>query len=136
MAENPTAKTKNRPRPVSPHLQIYRLPLTALTSISHRASGLILGAGMIIQVAWLWAAATNAEYFAWWQGYFSSSFGRVCVFFWVFAMFYHMAAGIRHLVWDAGFGFEKASYRVTNWVVILGAAALALITFFAIYPKL
>lgn len=117
-----------RPRPLSPHLQIYRLPLPALLSISHRMSGIALTLGIFVLVAWLWAGAFNAKCFENLRLAFTSPLGHVLLFGWMLAFFYHLCAGVRHLVWDTGAGFEKPVYRVTNWIVIVAALALTILT--------
>lgn len=111
-------------RPLSPHLQIYRLPLPALLSITHRLTGVGLTAGLFVLAAWLWAAAFSATCFATFHEFFSTGFGRFCLFGWTLAFFYHLCAGVRHLVWDTGLGYEKAVYKVTNWIVIISALLL------------
>jgi succinate dehydrogenase / fumarate reductase, cytochrome b subunit len=125
-----------RPRPLSPHLQVYRLPLAALTSITHRATGVALTAGAFVLVAWLYAAASNAEYFKWWQAAFATPMGLVCVAGWSFALFYHLCTGIRHLVWDAGAGFSKGAVSLSNILVIAGALGLTAAAWFLALPKL
>jgi succinate dehydrogenase / fumarate reductase cytochrome b subunit len=108
--------------------------MAALASISHRMSGVGLSVGAIVLVAWLWAAATSEHCFAWWQKAFQSPVGMLCLLGWSLAFFYHLCAGVRHLVWDTGVGFEKATYRATNWIVIVVAVALTAITWFAAWP--
>ncbi len=109
-------------RPLSPHLQIYRLPLTAITSIVHRATGVAAAVGMIYLVIWLMGIAEGASAFQDTQSFLESGFGRVLLFFWTFALFFHFVHGIRHLVWDAGFTFESAELD-RNAVIEIGAAA-------------
>src|SRR5262245_18836114 len=105
-------------RPTSPHLQIYRLPLEAITSICHRLSGIALTCGSVVLVIWLFALATSQECFNWMQKAFASPFGLLCLFGWTLAFFYHLAAGIRHLIWDTGAALEKTRYRPSSWIVI------------------
>ncbi len=138
MSDNSTksAAPASRPRPLSPHLQVYRLPLAAITSITHRATGVALSAGAVVLVAWLFAAATNAEYFNWWQGALTSPFGLVCMAGWSFALFYHLTAGIRHLIWDAGIGLEKESVNISNILVIGCSFLLTAAAWFMVFPKL
>jgi succinate dehydrogenase / fumarate reductase cytochrome b subunit len=113
-----------RPRPTSPHLQIYRLPLAALLSISHRMSGIALSAGLFVLAAWLWSVAFSPHCFEQFHTFFATVVGRIMLFGWSLAFFYHLCAGTRHLIWDTGTGYEKPAYAFSNWVVI--AAALAL----------
>ncbi len=132
----PAATTPPRARPLSPHLQIYRLPLAAITSISHRASGVALSIGAVVLVAWLFAAATNAEYFGWWQSTLKAPVGLFCMAGWSLALFYHLCAGIRHLIWDAGIGLEKQNVNTSNGLVILAALVMTAATWAAVLPKL
>lgn len=92
-------------RPLSPHLQIYRLPLVALLSISHRATGVALAAGSIVLVWWLASAASGPQAFETAQSVIGSWIGRLFLFGWTVAFFFHMANGVRHLAWDLGYGF-------------------------------
>src|SRR5690606_1427727 len=93
-------------RPLSPHLQIYRPQITSTLSILHRLTGIALGGGTLLLTWWLVAAAAGPEAFATAQGFICSIVGRLLLFGWSFALFYHLCNGIRHLVWDAGYGFE------------------------------
>lgn len=119
------AKTDNRP--LSPHLQVYRLPLTALMSISHRATGVALSVGTLLLAWWLIAAATGAESFQTVQGFLGSWFGMLLMFGWSLALFYHMANGIRHLVWDAGYGFDIKQAEKMGRIVLVAAGGLTLL---------
>lgn len=131
-----TENSKPRKRPLSPHLQIYRLPLTAITSILHRATGVALSVGAVVLALWLWAAAANPAYFSTMKSMFRSPIGLIALYGWTLALYYHLCAGIRHLLWDVGVGFEKASYTFSNQLVILGALALTLATWFWAYPRI
>jgi succinate dehydrogenase / fumarate reductase, cytochrome b subunit len=118
-------------RPLSPHLQIYKWPLTMAMSIGHRATGIALAVGTIFLVWWLVAAASGDSAFAMAQWFFGSWLGLLFLFGWCFCFFYHLANGIRHLVWDAGHGFEiRSAYRASQ-VVIAVAAVLTVVAFVA-----
>ncbi len=108
-------------RPLSPHLDVYKLPLSALLSIVHRGTGAFLSVGSIALVCWLMALAEGPEAFASAQAFFGSFFGILILFGWTFALFFHLANGIRHLVWDAGYCFEKEAVEKSS-LVVLGAA--------------
>lgn len=114
-------------RPLSPHLDVYRLPLSALLSIVHRGTGAFLTIGTIVLVWWLMALAGGEEAFLSAQSFMGSFFGRLILFGWSFALFFHLANGIRHLIWDAGYGFEKETVEKSS-LVVLGAAGF--LTFF------
>ena len=114
-------------RPLSPHLQIYKPQLTSFLSICHRMTGIWLTVGVLFLVYWLSSAATGPETFARIQGFNGSWFGRLLLFGWTFALFYHLCNGIRHLFWDAGKGFELSTVNRSGILVVLGACALTLI---------
>ncbi|HLJ64069.1 MAG TPA: succinate dehydrogenase, cytochrome b556 subunit [Stellaceae bacterium] len=118
-------------RPISPHLQIYQPQLTWILSISHRLTGLALSVGALFLVWWLIAAATGPGAFAAVQGFFGSWIGLLFLLGWTFCFFFHLGNGIRHLVWDAGFGFTlpvayRSGWTVVGASVILTAAAFIL----------
>ena len=113
-----------RSRPLSPHLQVYRLPLTALMSISHRATGVLLVVGSLVLVYWLAAVAGGADTFANAQALLGSVPGRVLLLAITFSLFYHLGNGVRHLFWDAGHGFELGTAHRSGVAVIVAAIAL------------
>jgi succinate dehydrogenase / fumarate reductase cytochrome b subunit len=115
-------------RPLSPHLQIYRLPLVALMSITHRITGVALSAGTILLVIWLGSAAYGPEAYDQVSAYLASPLGMIVLFGFSAAFYYHLCNGIRHLVWDTVRGFELTTVRRTNQLVILGAVALTAAT--------
>ena len=115
-----------RTRPLSPHLQVYRLPLSALLSISHRATGVVLAAGSLVLVYWLAALASGPEAFADAQALLGSIPGRVLLLILTFSLFYHLGNGIRHLFWDAGLGFELRTAHASGVVVVAAAIVLTL----------
>jgi succinate dehydrogenase / fumarate reductase, cytochrome b subunit len=106
-------------RPLSPHLQIYKPQISTATSIFHRITGCALSVGLLLMVWWLVAAATGPRAFAAAQGFVGSPIGLILMFGWTLALWYHFCNGIRHLFWDAGFGFDiKTSHRNAYAVVI------------------
>jgi succinate dehydrogenase / fumarate reductase cytochrome b subunit len=116
--------TADRPvsRPLSPHLQVYRPQLTSMLSISHRATGVALAVGLAWLVVWICAAASNADTYAcvaWFNG---SIVGRICLFGWTACLFYHLFNGVRHLFWDAGYGFELKEAYSSGWAVLIATA--------------
>ena len=114
-------------RPLSPHLQIYRPQLTSVLSILHRLTGIALVAGTLLLVWWLVAVAAGPAAFETVQGFIGSWFGRALLLGWSYALFYHLANGIRHLAWDAGWGFELKTVYLTGWMVIWASVALTLL---------
>ncbi|KEZ77711.1 succinate dehydrogenase, cytochrome b556 subunit [Salinisphaera hydrothermalis] len=113
-------------RPLSPHLQIYRWQISMLTSIAHRASGIVLALGAVLLAIWLIAAANGPDAYAAVNGVFASWFGQLIMFLWSFALFYHLCNGVRHLVWDVGVGLDLETARMTGFVAIGVAAALTI----------
>jgi succinate dehydrogenase / fumarate reductase cytochrome b subunit len=120
-------------RPLSPHLQIYRLQLTSVLSICHRATGLGLAVGTILLVWWLLAASSSAAAFHVAQAFWVSWIGQLLLLAWSYALFFHLCNGIRHLCWDAGWGFElKTAYR-SGWFVVWGSVILTVLAWIAGY---
>jgi succinate dehydrogenase / fumarate reductase, cytochrome b subunit len=113
-------------RPLSPHLQIYRPQLTSVLSILHRGTGLALAVGTPFLVWWLVAAAWSDNAFALAQAFWGSWLGLIFLFGWSFSLFFHLLNGIRHLAWDAGWGFALKSAYATGWAVVIGSIVLTL----------
>ena len=110
-------------RPLSPHLQIYRPQLTSVLSILHRVTGIVIAVGALLLAWWLWAAASGLAEYQVAHQFFNSLPGKVLLFVWTLCTFYHLCNGIRHLVWDAGYGFElPAAYR--SGKIVLGASVI------------
>ena len=105
-------------RPLSPHLQVYRPQLTSVLSILHRATGIALAVGALYLALWVMFAASSPATYAGFQSFNTSILGRIVLGGWLFSAFYHLCNGIRHLFWDAGYGFElKDAYR-SGWTVV------------------
>jgi succinate dehydrogenase / fumarate reductase cytochrome b subunit len=117
----------SRGRPVSPHLSIYRWPITMTTSILHRASGVALSFGFILLAVWLVSASEAREAHERFAALMQSFGGRVVLAVLSFAFFYHLANGIRHLIWDLGYGFEIRQANASSWVVIVCTVVLTLL---------
>ena len=120
----------NRPvhRPLSPHLQVYRLQLTSALSILHRGTGIALSVGARYLATWVIFAAASPKDYALFQGFNMSIVGRIVLGGWLFCAFYHLANGIRHLFWDAGYGFEiKDAYR-SGWIVVAVSAIATVVS--------
>ncbi len=113
-------------RPVSPHLQIYRPQLTSVLSILHRFTGIVLAVGSLLLVWWVISAGYGPEAFNDAQRFFGHWAGLVILFLWSAALFYHLCNGIRHLAWDAGWGFEIPQVYRSGYAVVAAAAALTL----------
>lgn len=122
-----------RNRPISPHLQIYKPQITTVMSITHRITGVALCAGAVLLTYWLMAATYGPDVFATAQAILGSWFGRLVLLGVVFSLWYHLANGIRHLAWDAGWGFELDRLRTTGLVVIAVSVMLTALTFVLAY---
>lgn len=105
MAETTNAAARAR-RPLSPHLQIYRPMLTMMMSIAHRITGVALYVGTALLAWFLIAAATDARAFDIIAGFLNSIIGQLILFGFSWSLFHHMLGGIRHFVWDAGYGMD------------------------------
>lgn len=120
-------------RPLSPHLQVYRWQITMLMSILHRATGIVLVLGAFALAWWMLAVAAGGEVYASAAACVASALGRIALFGFSLALVYHLLNGIRHLLWDAGSGFEiPAVYRSGYTVFALTVVLTAAIWFFAL----
>lgn len=113
-----------RPRPLSPHVSVYRFQYTMIGSFTHRMTGIGLAFGLIVLACWLVAAAGGEQAYASASAILGSVPGKVLLALWLFAFCYHLFNGIRHLAWDRIFGFERSEARRSFRVVV--AAALIL----------
>jgi succinate dehydrogenase / fumarate reductase cytochrome b subunit len=118
----------NPKHPVSPHLQIYRLPLTALISIAHRITGVILAVGSLLLVWVLAGAAESAETYQAIMLHLGSWYGQVILLGFVFSLYLHFCNGVRHLFWDVGYGFELETVDLTAKLAIAVAIVLTVAT--------
>jgi succinate dehydrogenase / fumarate reductase cytochrome b subunit len=96
-------------------------------SILHRVTGVGLGLGTLLLTWWLVAAAVSDDAFARVQWFLATPIGMLLLFGWTLALFFHFFAGIRHLVWDAGYGFEQPWYDRTAWAVVIATVAATLL---------
>ncbi|MBM3558718.1 MAG: succinate dehydrogenase, cytochrome b556 subunit [Alphaproteobacteria bacterium] len=120
-------------RPLSPHLEVYRPQLTSVLSIVHRGTGVALAAGMVLLVWWLLAAAAGPEAFAAVQWFNGSIVGRLLLLGFTFALCYHLCNGVRHLFWDAGYGFAIPDAYRSGWLVVAASALLTLLVWIVGY---
>ena len=115
-------------RPLSPHLTIYRPMLTMMMSIVHRITGGALYVGMLLVVWWLIAAASGPAPYARVHAFVGSFFGRLIVFGYTWALLHHLFSGIRHLVWDLGYGFKANEREPMTWgALVAGISATVLL---------
>ncbi len=115
-------------RPLSPHLSVYKPEWTMVLSITHRITGVALTLGATLVAWWLLAAATSPEYFAVVDGLLTSWLGALVLLGSTFALWYHFANGVRHLVWDAGYGLELSDAEKSGKLVVVSAVVLTVLT--------
>ena len=115
-------------RPLSPHLQIYRKQVQMMTSITHRATGIALAVGGLLVVCGLLQLAAGEESFNRFKGIIGSPVGMVLLFGWSWALFYHLCNGIRHLIQDAGLGYEIPQFVRSSWLSVAGSIVLTAAT--------
>ena len=111
---------------MSPHLSVWRWHITMATSIAHRATGVALYAGALIAAAWAISLARGPEAYAGFKAVMGSPIGLIVMFALTVSFFYHLANGIRHLVWDAGYGFDLKSANASAVFVFAFTAAATL----------
>jgi succinate dehydrogenase cytochrome b subunit len=116
-----------RPRPLSPHLQIYRLPLTMVMSGFHRITGFGLYFGTLILAWWLLAAASGPNAYANFEAFIGSLLGRLILFGYTWALIHHLLGGIRHLIWDLGYGFGPYEREWLARATIVGSISLTIV---------
>lgn len=122
--------TVKHPRPTSPHLQIYRLPLTGLISITHRITGVFLSAGLLLVVAVFYALSQGSESYVTMQVIMRFWLMKVLYWGFIYALYFHLCHGIRHLYWDLGEGFEPSHSLQYGLYELLLALALTVGTWF------
>jgi succinate dehydrogenase / fumarate reductase cytochrome b subunit len=122
-----------RQRPLSPHLTIYRPPITMTMSIVHRITGGALYFGTLLVVWWLVAAASSESYFDYVSWVFGSWIGRLVLLGYTWALMHHMLGGIRHLVWDTGAALEKHTASRLAWATLAASLLLTLLIWIAGY---
>ncbi len=115
-------------RPLSPHLQIYRLPIAPISSILNRITGVGMTLAAILIVWWFVAGAFSAGYFEFVDGMLTSILGHLVLIGSLAALWYHMLNSIRHLIWDTGRMMDVATVEKTSWIVFGGTVVLTLLT--------
>lgn len=123
-----TNAPSDRPRPLSPNIQIYRPQITSVLSIANRITGVALTAYAVGLLVWLVAAAAGPETYAAVHTFITSWVGQVLLFGCTFCFFLHLCGGIRHLAWDAGCGFSLRAIYASGWTVVGASIALTLLT--------
>lgn len=120
-------------RPLSPHLGIYKWSVTMALSVLHRATGVALSLCALSVVAWIVAAAAGAEAYAAVTAVLTGWFGILLLLGFTASFFLHLGNGIRHLFWDAGYGFERDTAHKTGVLTLVAAAALTVLFLFGVW---
>ncbi len=119
----------NSNRPVSPHLQVYKLPLTGVISILHRMTGVLLSVGLILIVYVLYAVAGGSNTYAAMQDFMRPVLMQVIYWGFIYALFFHLCHGVRHIIWDAGKSFERDTLNRYAMIELGSSFVLTVITF-------
>ncbi len=114
-------------RPLSPHLQVYRPQLTSVLSIMNRLSGIGTSVGTLLLVWWLAGSAGSPHAYAVMQSFLGSWFGVLVLMGVTVAMVYHFVGGLRHLAWDAGYGFDLPEVYASGWAAVAATGVLTLL---------
>jgi succinate dehydrogenase / fumarate reductase, cytochrome b subunit len=118
-------------RPLSPHLQVYRWPLSMALSITHRVTGVGLGIGTLLLTGWLVTAATSEGGFERFQYFLGSAVGIFLLFCWSLALVFHLMNGLRHLWMDTAHGYDEKTYHNSGIAVLAGTAVLTVLIWVA-----
>ena len=116
-----------RPRPVSPHIQVYRLMLTYVMSCVHRITGFVLYLGFALITWWLLAAATGPNAYGNFEWFTGTIIGQIVLVGFTWALIHHSLGGIRHLIWDLIYGFEPADREMLALATIVGSVVLTIL---------
>lgn len=127
MATSDAASAKSRPRPLSPHIGIYKFAMTMAMSIAHRITGLGLYVGVLMLAWFLIAASTDAAAFGVFSAFIESVIGRLVLFGFTWALFHHLIGGIRHFLWDVGYGMDAPLRDQLAWATLIGGFALTIV---------
>lgn len=122
-----SAAGPRRSRPLSPHIQVYRLMLTYVMSGVHRITGAALYFGLLLMAWWLIAAASGPNAYGYFEWFMGSLIGRLILLGYTWALLHHLLGGIRHLIWDLGYGFEPAEREFLSLANLVGSITLTII---------
>ncbi|NVN86066.1 MAG: succinate dehydrogenase, cytochrome b556 subunit [Rhodopseudomonas sp.] len=120
-------------RPLSPHMQAYRWSLTMALSIVHRATGVALYFGTLLLAWWLIAAAAGPAAYSNVQAFTGSWIGRLVLFGYTWALMHHLLSGVRHFIWDLGYGFKTADREWLTWAALIGGVTLTVLLWIVAY---
>ena len=119
---------EKKSRPLSPHLLIYQPQITWILSFFHRVTGCALAVGTVFVAWWLLSIVNGIDAYNIFYIVAKNWFGQFALFGYLWAICYHMLNGIRHLVWDAGFGFSLPETYRSGYMVLVGTGALSALT--------
>ncbi len=122
-------------RPLSPFMfpKWYRFQITSALSILHRLTGIALAVGSILLAWWLIAVAAGGQVFAATHAVIASPIGVLLLFLWSVAFFCHLCNGIRHLAWDAGYGFELRTAHLSGYAVLAATVVLTVLAWLSVW---
>ena len=122
-------------RPLSPFMfpNWYRFQITSALSILHRLTGIALAVGSILLAWWLIAVAAGGQVFTATHAFIASPIGILLLFLWSVAFFYHLCNGIRHLAWDAGYGFELRTAHLSGYAVLAATVVLTVVAWLSVW---
>jgi len=122
-------------RPLSPHIQVYRWQLTMVLSIIHRATGVALAGGTLLLIWLLLALAAGPDAYQTVRAFCSSWLGMLMLFGWSWALCFHLCNGIRHLAWDAGWGFDIPRAYLTGWTVVAASLLMTALIWTCVFAQ-
>jgi succinate dehydrogenase / fumarate reductase, cytochrome b subunit len=120
--------SNNNNRPLSPHLDIYQYQITWTVSIMHRLTGIAMMVGLLLITAWFLSAAFSKELFSVIDNFLQSWIGIFVIFGSLWAFWFHFLNGVRHLFWDAGYGFNLETVVRSGWTVVFGSIILTILS--------
>ena len=120
--------SNNNNRPLSPHLDIYQYQITWTVSIMHRLTGIAMMVGLLLITAWFLSAAFSKELFLVINNFLRSWVGIFVIFGSLWAFWIHFLNGVRHLFWDAGYGFNLETVARSGWTVVFGSIILTILS--------
>jgi succinate dehydrogenase / fumarate reductase, cytochrome b subunit len=127
MATFDVAAATRRGRPLSPHLSIYKVTMTMAMSIAHRITGGALYVGVLLLAWFLIAASTDAAAFGVFSTFIESIIGRLVLFGFTWSLFHHLLGGIRHFLWDVGYGMDEPLRDQLAWATLIGGFGLTIV---------
>jgi succinate dehydrogenase / fumarate reductase cytochrome b subunit len=120
-------------RPLSPHLQTYRVTLTMALSVVHRATGIAMYVGTLLLAWWLIATASGPSAYAYVQAFTGSIIGKLILFGYTWALLHHLASGIRYFFWDLGYGFKANEREALTWGALIAGITLTILVWIIAY---